>query len=194
MPKHNNTPTKYQSAQIYKITNSDTDDCYIGSTNYKHLSKRYWRHRRDGYNPTYAHRYGDLFKTDNHKIECLEKFPCANKEALRVRERFWIDQHPHAINKMRPILTQEEKLKNNRAGQARWYATDRGKMKKAISNKRFRDNNPNYAKQQCQARKLGLSMPAYRLLCEEQEKKQNKDIIINAPDGCNGVNISVKFD
>ena len=126
--------------------NSDTDDVYIGSTNYAHLSKRYWRHRRDGYDPKTKHRYGKIFETDNHKIECLEQYPCKNKEELRTRERYWIEQHPTNINSSMPILHPEEKKKLASDNQKKWYATENGKAKKKISNQRFIKNNPNYYK------------------------------------------------
>ena len=200
MPPHNNTPTKYQCAQIYKISNADCDDVYIGSTNYLHLSKRYWRHRRDGKDERYKHRYGKLFATDNHKIECLEHYPCNNKEELRMRERYWIDQHPSAINSTRPILTAPEKKAINQKTQKNWYHTKRGKELKKKSNDRFRQKNPSYSKLQWDAKKKGMSIPEYRKYLEEKKVINNdnqskvKDIILNAPKDCSGINISIKFD
>ena len=201
MPPHSNTPTKYQQAQIYKISNTDTNDVYIGSTNYAHLSKRYWRHRRDGKDDRYKHRYGKIFETDNHKIECLQKFPCSNKEELRTRERYWIEQHDNAINCTRPIITNVEKKEICKKIQKDWYHTHNGKQKKKITNDRFRKNNPNYSKLQWLAKKEGLSIPEYRKLKESKEVIKNdnkndniKDILLSAPPDCKGINISIKFD
>ena len=152
MVKHTNTEDRYQEAQIYKLYNTDTDDVYIGSTNYKHLSKRYWRHRRDGTDPRYNHRYGKIFDTDNHKIECVEQFPCRNKEELRSRERYWIEHTPHTINSIMPIIDDMTRIENNRLRQKKWYATEKGKDLKKKSNDRFRLKNPNYY----QERYLGI--------------------------------------
>jgi hypothetical protein len=144
MPKHTNTEDRYTEAQIYKVFNPDCDDVYIGSTNYKHLSKRYWRHKRDGLDERYKHRYGKIFDTDNHRIEQVEAFPCRNKEELRNRERYWIEHTPHTINSQIPILSREQTLEKNRARQKAWYQTEHGKMMKKKSNERFKLKNPNY--------------------------------------------------
>jgi hypothetical protein len=146
MPPHTNTEDRYLEAQIYKVVNTDCDDIYIGSTNYKHLSKRYWRHRRDGYDERFKHRYGKLFSTENHSIQCIEKFPCRNKEELRNRERYWIERTPTAVNSVMPIITNEQRLEKNRQRQKEWYKTQNGKDLKKISNERFRQKNPDYYK------------------------------------------------
>jgi hypothetical protein len=177
MVLHTNAPDRYQNAQIYKLSNTDFDDVYIGSTNYAHLSKRYWRHRRDGNDERFKHRYGRIFETANHKIECLEKYPCNNKEELRMRERYWMDQHPNHINTTMPILTAEEKKKIASDNQKKWYATDDGKAKKKISNDRFRSKNPNYYQNKYQLNK-------------------NKDHLMEmtTPEGCKGITLSIKFE
>jgi hypothetical protein len=144
MPQHTNTEDRYRDAQIYKIYNLDCNDVYVGSTNYKHLSKRYWRHRRDGKDERYKHRYGKIFDTDNHRIEQVEAFPCRNKEELRHRERYWIEQTPHTINSTMPIVSKESTMEKNRVRQRAWYATPEGKALKKISNDRFKLKNPHY--------------------------------------------------
>ena len=81
---HINDATRYSNAQIYKLSNSDTDDVYIGSTNYAHLSKRYWRHRRDGYDPKTKHRYGKIFETDNLQKMVKRKRKSLIKDSLKI--------------------------------------------------------------------------------------------------------------
>ena len=92
----------------------------------------------------FNHRYGKIFDTPNHTIECVEKFPCRNKEELRSRERYWIERTPHTINSIMPIIDDAQRLEKNRIRQREWYKTQHGKDLKKKSNERFRLKNPNY--------------------------------------------------
>ncbi len=115
---HLNDASRYTKAKIYKISNPDTLDVYIGSTNYDYLSMRFYRHKMDA---PHCDRFGDIFKTDNAKIEVIEDYPCRNKEELRFRERFWIETTANCINHQIPILTQDERLERARKIQKDWY-------------------------------------------------------------------------
>lgn len=115
---HLNDASRYTKAKIYKISNPDTLDVYIGSTNYDYLSMRFYRHKMDA---PHCDRFGDIFKTDKAKIEVIEDYPCRNKEELRFRERFWIETTANCINHQIPILTQDERLERARKIQKDWY-------------------------------------------------------------------------
>jgi adenylate kinase family enzyme len=91
---------KYQKGKIYKITDTSYSKCYIGSTT-ESLAQRMARHRKI---------YGlerrqcsaallfDEFGVENCKIELVEEFPCENREQLRKREGFHI-QDTVCVNK-----------------------------------------------------------------------------------------------
>ncbi len=115
---HLNDASRYTKAKIYKIINPDTPDVYIGSTNYDYLSMRFYRHKVDA---PHCDRFGDIFKTDNARIELVEDYPCRNKEELRFRERFWIETTDNCINQQIPILTNNERLERARKIQKDWY-------------------------------------------------------------------------
>ena len=96
---------EYQNGKIYKIVCEKTKRVYIGSTCVS-LVRRLNGHRkkcnecitRDFINPT---------------IFLIEEYPCDTKEKLLTRELYWM-QNTECVNTVRPILSKEEILKQNK--------------------------------------------------------------------------------
>ena len=95
---------KYINGKIYKITDVGYNKCYIGST-CESLCKRLARHTskykvylKGGITLTRSFDLFDEYGVENCKIELIENFPCENKEELRKREGYYI-QNTECINK-----------------------------------------------------------------------------------------------
>tara|TARA_R110000868_G_C10592540_1_gene739728 strand:+ start:107 stop:670 length:564 start_codon:yes stop_codon:yes gene_type:complete len=86
----------YQLSKIYKITSSQTDKCYIGSSCEKYLSARIAKHnnhykRYCNGKMNYITSF-EIIQFKDAKIELLELCPCNIKEELNVCEGKWIKQ------------------------------------------------------------------------------------------------------
>ena len=84
---------KYDNAKIYKLTSSQTDKVYIGSTICP-LKERFRLHKKDykrwlkgQHNKITSY---DLLKYDDCKIELIKEFPCETKEQLLKQEGKYI--------------------------------------------------------------------------------------------------------
>jgi hypothetical protein len=110
----------YQLGKIYRITSSNSTQCYIGST-CDPLKDRLSEHK-SGYK-----RFCDgkdrfvtsftLFQAGGEvEIFLIEDFPCNDKKQLLTRERFFVESED-CINKYRPIITKEEYKKEQRENQ-----------------------------------------------------------------------------
>ena len=162
---HLNDASRYTKAKIYKITNPDTPDIYIGSTNYNYLSMRFYRHKQDAPHST---RFGNIFKTNNAKIELVEDFPCRNKEELRFRERYWIETTPNCINIQKPILTNDERLERGRQIQKEWY------WKKGGRERRKKQHAEKKLKKMAKIDKIGVeTKDVLKLITEPSEPKED---------------------
>ena len=87
----------YKEGKIYKIISNHTTDIYIGST-VSTLTKRLSRHKHGGSSSSEIIKYGDA------KIILIEKYPCNDKDELRMREQYHIDNNK-CINKVRSHRT-----------------------------------------------------------------------------------------
>lgn len=102
----------YSLGKIYKIVSDTSDQIYIGSTT-QSLSQRlgghvrdYRRYSVDISNP-YCSSY-EVLNNGNYRIILLENYPCENREELRAREQFYIDQNRNQIiNKLNAKLNEE---------------------------------------------------------------------------------------
>ena len=103
----------YQNAIIYKIWNPDIpEQAYYGSTAHHTPRKRYSRAKM--YEKEYPQvRFGDIFTTDNHRFEIIEKYPCECRRDLIKREQHYIENYPDAVNKNR-AYGQKRKTKKNK--------------------------------------------------------------------------------
>tara|TARA_R110000824_G_scaffold157869_3_gene331403 strand:+ start:3251 stop:3715 length:465 start_codon:yes stop_codon:yes gene_type:complete len=130
----------YSKGQIYKLTNPDCTDIYIGSS-VRRLSRRLWAHRDHA---TLGRKsYGNIFETDNYTIEKIEDFPCESSEQLRKREREILEltksmcPHHTICNQHSPWRNEEERKRLHKEAITRYYKTERGKEKKKYQNKRY---------------------------------------------------------
>ena len=70
---------------------------FIGSTAEPNLSYRMCKHRYDYKNwenkkrPVYVSSY-EILKFEDAKIILIEDFPCDNRDQLRAREQYWLDE------------------------------------------------------------------------------------------------------
>jgi hypothetical protein len=127
---------RYENSKIYKISNADCPDVYIGSTIQKNPLNRYYRHI--GYGRKGKGHYGDIFKTDNTKFEIIDTCNFTSRRDLLMRERQWIDLTPNTTNLLKPCyMSEEERRKCGYARTLKYYRTDRGKVKKKLQNQRY---------------------------------------------------------
>jgi hypothetical protein len=101
----------YSKSKIYKLTSSNSNEIYIGST-VNNLSKRKAHHIAD-YKSYLLNKkkYITSFKIIEYggdiDICLLEEYPCDNKEQLHQKERFYIENNL-CINKIIPTRTKNE--------------------------------------------------------------------------------------
>lgn len=114
----------YNNAKIYKITNTDNDMIYIGSTT-KKLCERLAKHRSDEKrkdidNSIYTTSSYEILKYNGVRIELIEAFSCNNIEELRAREGQHI-RMVDCINKNIPGRPTDEQ-------QHEWYMLNRDRL------------------------------------------------------------------
>ncbi len=101
----------YSKSKIYKLTSSNSNEIYIGST-IQNLCYRKGHHIEDykKYLLNKQH-YITSFKIIEYggdiDICLLEEYPCNNKEQLHQRERFYIENN-NCVNKVIPTRTKKE--------------------------------------------------------------------------------------
>jgi len=114
----------YADGKIYRLTATGTTDCYIGST-CSSLAKRLYNHNwcvahPDTQKQTAACKLYEDGRTV--AIELIEDFPCTSKQELGVRERYWIENTPTAINKNIPGQTWQERRAKNETDHKEYMA------------------------------------------------------------------------
>ena len=158
----------YQQSKIYKIKCNLTGEQYFGSTAQKYLCYRKQTHL------TQARRFEegqikhkcasyDIVKRGDWSMVLVEAYSCDNNDALRARERYYIENN-ECVNKNRPIIsadehkelkhksyiknldaikekTQTEEYKAKRNAHVKEIrATEEGKAKKAESDRKYRNS------------------------------------------------------
>ena len=107
----------YKNSKIYKIVSDSTDQVYYGSSTQK-LSLRFsdhkasykiWTKNKKKYTTSY-----EIIKHGDSKIILVEKFPCDDKDELRARERYHIENN-NCINKHIPTRSKEEYRKSHKS-------------------------------------------------------------------------------
>mgnify|MGYP003677771722 CR=1 FL=1 len=93
----------YKLGKIYKLTCSQTNAIYIGST-CEALKKRLSHHST----PSNTASSKNLIKPT---IQLIENYPCDNKSELLWRER-WFVENTECINQVSPIISFEEKIQS----------------------------------------------------------------------------------
>jgi hypothetical protein len=150
----------YSKSKIYKLTSSNSNDIYIGSTTLKlanrkahHISnyKRYLINKGNYITSIKIIEYGG-----DIDICLLEEYPCNNKEQLHQRERFYIENNC-CVNKyipLRKINKDEKKIYDKE-----YCELNKDKIK--IIDAKYRELNREKAK-------------AYRELNKDKQKEYNK--------------------
>jgi hypothetical protein len=106
----------YSTGKIYKIFVKGAEDLpYIGST-VSSLEQRLYMHRHQATSPTQKKSAScQMFEDGNDvEIQLLENYPCSSKLELEIRERYWLEQFPEAININTPTRTWKERWTNNK--------------------------------------------------------------------------------
>ena len=94
----------YQQAKIYKLTSSNTDKVYYGSTcsslnqrKQTHISQyKSWLNKKGPYVSSF-----EIVKYDNCEITLLENFPCNSSQELLKKEGEYIRNNT-CVNKNKP--------------------------------------------------------------------------------------------
>jgi hypothetical protein len=102
---------EYNLGKIYKIVCNNTGLIYIGSTCEPTLAKRLAKHKVS-YNAWLNGKYGyttsyEIIKNCNCSIILIENYPCNNKDELRSRERYYIENNK-CVNLDIPVRSAEE--------------------------------------------------------------------------------------
>ena len=103
--------SSYSEAKVYRLVAAGTVDVYIGTT-CSSLEKRLYQHNFAVANPQTTRQCTACKLYEGGRavsIELVENFPCANKQELNVRERWWIENTPNCINKNIPGQTWKER-------------------------------------------------------------------------------------
>lgn len=111
---------------IYKIFNDD--ECYIGKTKIKYVSKRINKH-------TYLFKHNAKYQCSSKKIFekgewnwcILEKDIPHDK--LAEREQYYINNTPECINQQKVLLNEDEKKIRSRELQKKYYEKNKGTEK-----------------------------------------------------------------
>jgi len=125
----------YQNGKIYRIDGGGLT--YIGSTTNNYLSTRLAGHKCD-YNrfldgkKNYYTSF-EILKTDNYRIELLEKFPCDSKDELTAREGYYIRQmvcvNKHIAGRTKKEWHQDNKNELNQKYK-QYYQDNKEQLKK----------------------------------------------------------------
>jgi len=106
----------YANGKIYKIVNNIDDEIYVGST-CNPLYKRKGGHKSNGinkYSQQFNYKHWNRIGWDNIDIVLIENYPCASKDELHRRERYWIENLKPSLNKRVPTRTMNEYYYDNR--------------------------------------------------------------------------------
>ena len=106
---------KYEFSKIYKITNEDNNNVYIGSTigilknRLSHHVSEYKKYINNLSN-IYCYSF-EIIKYSSYKIILLEEYKCNNKIELMKRERWYQENTNNCINKNKAYMTENERKK-----------------------------------------------------------------------------------
>jgi hypothetical protein len=144
----------YLKSKIYKLTSSNTNDIYIGST-VNNLAKRKAQHISN------YKRY--LINGGNYMTSCkiiefggdidiclLEEYPCNNTEQLHQRERFYIENY-NCVNKLVPTRSIQEYYEVNK-DKYKEYNREYYKLNKDKYKEYIKSNQEKYNEYQKQCR------------------------------------------
>jgi hypothetical protein len=111
----------YGEGLIYKICCKDASitDEYIGSTTNKNRRKQQHKSVCNNENDkSYNLRVYQFIRNnggfDNFDLIVIEEFNCENKNQLKRRERYWIEERKPTLNKQIPTRTKQEYHEQNK--------------------------------------------------------------------------------
>lgn len=125
-------PIDYQKTLIYKIICRDLSikDVYVGhTTNFSNRKRGHTVSCEFESNPLYHLRLYQFIRSNggwaNWDMLEVEKFPCADNNEARTRERYWIEALGANLNMVsRPIVCRDELLNSKKE----WYYNNRQKV------------------------------------------------------------------
>ena len=139
-----NKMVNYGNGKIYKLVNNCDDKIYIGST-CTTLARRKGQHKSKSktlINRT-VYRHLNQIGWDNVQIILIEVYECKNRDELHRRERYWIDELKPELNRLRPIITTEERKEYdkeyNKKYKKQYYEKNKEQIKEQT--KQYRENN-----------------------------------------------------
>ena len=120
----------YANSKIYKLVSFNLPDLpYYGSTT-QTLCKRKGRHVSDykanGLKASCTSRI--VIDAGDYEIIWVEDFPCENKDQLKARERYYIENRV-CVNKNVPGRTNEEYYQANNVRAKEWYQANKAHVK-----------------------------------------------------------------
>jgi len=134
----------YQDGKVYKITSTQTDKIYIGSTCKKYLSQRFTTHKST-YESWKAgkHHYVSSFELMQHEdaqIGLLEAFSCKGRDELRAKETEWMQKlRAQCVNKYLPVTDPVRNAARSKLTKAKYWQAKKEKIKAA--NAHYRQKN-----------------------------------------------------
>ena len=195
---------RYENGKIYKIVDNGYNMCYIGCT-CESLSQRMARHRHH-YNSYLKGNHGktrsfdifDKYDITNCKIELVENYPCNNKDELRRREGFYIQntecinkhiagrtpqeyrdatkEHKHETDKVyrennmeKLKAYREERKEHYQEYNKNWKQDNKEHVKKY--NSEWRQNNKQKVSEKATCEKCGAIVTKYDMKTHQQTKK-----------------------
>jgi len=159
----------YEYGKIYKLYSKQQNITYYGSTAMYYLSQRLAIHRNNY--KMYLNNKGNyvysfkILECEDYKIELLEDYPCANKQQLETRERYYIENN-ECVNKNIPTRTISE-----------WYEDNKDKL--LLQNKEWYKNNKYYLNNKD---KILVQNQEYRTNNKEKIKEYHKEYYKNNPE------------
>ena len=164
MPKQN---TDYSKTIIYKIVcnNLNIKELYVGHTT--DFTKRKYGHKDHCCGEKYKNHNLKVYKHirenggwDNWSMIEVEKYPCADGNEARARERYWIETLNAVLNCTSPFQTQEEQKELKKKTDKEYAIKNKETIKEYKHNyhllnrdavlskaKEYRENNPEQKKE-----------------------------------------------
>jgi len=109
----------FQKSKIYSLKCETTGLTYIGST-VQGLGQRMSEHRHRFKNDILQCSSRQVLENNNYKMQLLEKFPCENKQQLRLREQFHINNTPECVNEYNAYVTDEQRIATQKRAAKEW--------------------------------------------------------------------------
>ena len=165
--------TDYKNGKIYKITSTETEDVYIGST-CATLNTRLINHKSAF--KTGKKRIGtakNILKYSDACIKLIENFPCGTKKELLDREGEIIKNTPNCINIQIQGRTMAEYREDNKEKLKQQSADYRTKNKALLDDKYKTWYNGEGGKAYLEQRKAKINVKVPCPTCNKEYSKSN---------------------